>query len=1226
MSSGAGSPDEPTADSPYGTPEGDPEARGDYSGVIGRHIGRRKGQRVAGFELVDRIDKDANNAFGEVWLARRVEPFQRVAIKFLRRDRVNDELVRRFSRAESKALARFNHPYIARFYELGFDGDTPYLVMQYVPGDRITAYCDRNRLSLRERLELMAKVCDAVQHVHLQGVVHRDLKPANILVSEARPEAEDAPGAGDGVAAGKAPIPVLIDFGLAKSVNPDAPLASQVVSGIGSFAGTYAYAAPEQIKQKRDEDTGRQADIYALGAVLFELIVGVSPMEHVLSDTTLSDPERNLRLANDERPSMAAAYARLAPERQREVAAQRGTTVEAMKRLLRSRLAHLADRALRAKPAARFTDARAFALDIANYLADRDFVEAAAEPRIEKWRRAVRRNRVAFAGVAGVIVALTAGVVATNIALILASEAKRAAELAQHEEQNRAEQLKASVILARALERSYVDPGLAVMLVDEAHRRGDPEAAAAARTVLSKLHERVRVALPPELVLDVTASMQDGLRVILADGRVIGRDLQGSVMRTLLDIPRAERGEFSPDGELFLLGIGSECRVFDARTGVERWRANGLSASARFSRDAKWILMHVDSPPGPEAVVPRLWDAKSGAEIRLPLKGPTDAFTVGGDVCMTRDSRGVLLHRISDGLIRESFQPKIGREESEPLNSCEIELSPDGRRLCVACDWRMWVVDTGSGSQSEVRIYRHPGLPRFLDDEHCVVPSFATGTGYFMPTQQIVRLDQGDVGRDELAEPMLNLRESVLDEGSPLLVTSTYEFLTASGNQLQLLDSEGEPIDRLLGHEADVIDAGRVSGTGLFWTRDSAGQLIVWSASALGAYEFGGAFEGAFTCCEASPTGRYLAFASIDWTGSVVSVADTAFDIVYSHAANDEDGQQCELGEITGIRWTSDSEFVTESSPPCTRSFSLGVNGIVAHRGSVGGRPPGVWRCEDRSGGLQVFEVDQELRLVRRADGENQGTIRAVPPGRLELSEGIPHLVAIDGRSLTAWSFASGEQIGDPVALDERDEYLGAWGTDFIVSRPLPDFRADSEIFRLRGGTRERVLLGRWPLSEAQSDVCGDILIAACAQNVVAYDLGTDSVVGRWAAHAARGASADDKFDWAWSPSVSRRAGTVAVSTYSLVQAWTIDPLGAAKKSLYRDFTLDELERFSLEDASAISRARSLLASGRDGDEACRQLQAEGASTRLIRAFRERLFWAGRASEVSDSLPAASDR
>jgi tRNA A-37 threonylcarbamoyl transferase component Bud32 len=243
--------------------------------------GRQRGQRIAGYELVDRIDKDANNAFGEVWLARRLDPFQRVAIKFLRPDRVKEELVRRFAQAESKALARFNHPYIARFYELGRDGDTPYLVMQYVPGDQVTRYCDARGLSIERRLELMAKLCDAVQHVHLQGLVHRDLKPGNILVSETGPGERSA----DDAEADGGPIPVLIDFGLAKSTNPDNPLTSGMPDGVGrGLFGTYSYASPEQIRATRDEDTGREADIYALGAVLFELLVGVSPMQHVLED------------------------------------------------------------------------------------------------------------------------------------------------------------------------------------------------------------------------------------------------------------------------------------------------------------------------------------------------------------------------------------------------------------------------------------------------------------------------------------------------------------------------------------------------------------------------------------------------------------------------------------------------------------------------------------------------------------------------------------------------------------------------------------------------------------------------------------------------------------------------------------------------------------------------------------------------------------------------------
>lgn len=477
---------------------------------------RARGQRIAGFELIQRIDTGANNAFGEVWLAKRLQPFQRVAIKFLRRDRVNEEMVERFSRAESKALARFNHPYIARFYELGFHGPVPYLVMQYVPGDRITAYADKHRLSVAERLRLMAKVCDAVQHVHLQGVVHRDLKPANILVSESRPEAEGVQE-GEGRARteedsseGRGPIPVLIDFGLAKSSNPEAPLTSAVVSR-GGMAGTPAYASPEQIAARHAEDTGQPADIYALGAVLFELVAGVSPMEHVLSDTTLSEPERLARLAKDERPGMAEAYAKLTPQGQRQLADARGIGVAEMHRLLRSRLAHLTDRALRHDPGSRFSDARALALDIGNYLSDRDYLEAAAEPRVEKWRRAVRRNRVVVGAVAAVMLSLTVG-------LMLALWGQTRAE----HEARRAERLLS--LSGELLEQLFGD---------------DTGSNASLIPILDRLEPEVRAGLDAE-------DFMPQLATIVASGlRKVGRAQQAALLAN--DAVRRMRTSFGPD-------------------------------------------------------------------------------------------------------------------------------------------------------------------------------------------------------------------------------------------------------------------------------------------------------------------------------------------------------------------------------------------------------------------------------------------------------------------------------------------------------------------------------------------------------------------------------------------------------------------------------------------------------------------------------------------------------
>lgn len=375
---------------------------------------RRAGDQVAGFELLSRLDADSNNQFGEVWLAKRSMPAGRVAIKFLRSDRVDRELLRRFTDVESRALARFNHPFVARFFQLNPSPPSPYLVMEYVPGDTLCRYCDERKLGIRERLELIAKVCEAVQHVHLQGVIHRDLKPQNILVMD--------PLAGEGVE----PLPKLIDFGLAKSANPDVPLGSALEAG-GSAPGTRKYMSPEQLRGRHPEDTGRSADIYAMGAVLYELLAGVSPMEHVLSDDSLSGSQRLAALESAERPSLSAAFGRLDAKRRSEVARDRGLDEATLAKLLSSRLGHLTDRALRLDAHERFSSAAAMAADIRNFLADRDYSEAAAEPAVARMSRAARRHRVAVAAAALVVASLLVGLAA---AIWGRSEARREAERA----------------------------------------------------------------------------------------------------------------------------------------------------------------------------------------------------------------------------------------------------------------------------------------------------------------------------------------------------------------------------------------------------------------------------------------------------------------------------------------------------------------------------------------------------------------------------------------------------------------------------------------------------------------------------------------------------------------------------------------------------------------------------------------------------------------------------
>ncbi|MFM8818164.1 MAG: protein kinase domain-containing protein, partial [Phycisphaerales bacterium] len=365
------------------------------------------GQEVDGYRLVRRLDLDANNQFGEVWLAERSHPFVRVAIKFIRPDRAREELIRRFSSRESSALAALKHPFIAQFRDFRVEGGVPHLVMEYVEGAQVCRYCDDHGLGIDDRLRLMAKVCQAVQHVHAANVIHRDLKPGNILVDTAAARH------------GEDPVPKLIDFGLAR-IEGESTDAAGAVHSVRGFIGTPAYAAPEQHRMLPTEAIGREADIYALGAVLFELVAGVTPVEHLReARPARRSDEEHARFVDAElrfggRPRLLEAFDRLDGATQESIARRRGTSRSEMRRRLASRLAHLADRALRVDPKSRFSSAKAMGADIEAFLGDRDFAEAAAESRKDRFLRSMRRNRLQWTAAAAVFVALCAGLAATS--------------------------------------------------------------------------------------------------------------------------------------------------------------------------------------------------------------------------------------------------------------------------------------------------------------------------------------------------------------------------------------------------------------------------------------------------------------------------------------------------------------------------------------------------------------------------------------------------------------------------------------------------------------------------------------------------------------------------------------------------------------------------------------------------------------------------------------------
>ena len=355
--------------------------------VLATPLTEKPGDKIGHYKLLQQIGE---GGCGVVYMAEQEEPIRRrVALKVIKLGMDTKHVIARFE-AERQALALMDHPNIAKVLDAGAtDTGRPYFVMELVRGIKITDYCDENRLSTEERLNLFVQICHAIQHAHQKGVIHRDIKPSNILVT-----------LNDG-----ARVPKVIDFGIAKAISQQLT-DKTVFTAFEQFIGTPAYMSPEQaLMTSLDIDT--RSDIYALGVLLYELLTGHTPFDQKdLVAAGLDEMRRIIREQEPVRPSTCLST--LADPEQTTVAKRRSSEAPQLIHLLRGDLDWIVMKSLEKDRTRRYETANGLADDVLRHLKSEP-VAARPASRLYRFQKLVRRNKLAFAAGSAVMAALLIG-------------------------------------------------------------------------------------------------------------------------------------------------------------------------------------------------------------------------------------------------------------------------------------------------------------------------------------------------------------------------------------------------------------------------------------------------------------------------------------------------------------------------------------------------------------------------------------------------------------------------------------------------------------------------------------------------------------------------------------------------------------------------------------------------------------------------------------------------
>lgn len=617
----------------------------DHDELLGRQFGN--------FTLIRKIGEGGG---GTVFLAEQSEPVRReVALKILKAGLDREDVISRFE-AERQTLARMAHPHIASVIEAGAtDQGRPYFVMEYVAGDPVTDFCEQRRLNLRDRLDLFIQICRAVEHAHQKGVIHRDLKPSNILVVEQEGQI----------------VPKIIDFGVAKAIdsldggNPGFTLHESII-------GTPAYMSPEQAA--RDQDIDTRSDIYSLGAILYELLTGVTPLAARAPGNTST--AELLTLLDDlipPRPSSCQGSS----GQERGLSGRFGKDLDwiTLKCLERDR-------------ARRFGSATELVQDIERYLGGEPIL---ARPPSLGYRtgKFMARNRAALSAVVVFVLSLVAVAVLSVFYGLRAGEAEEREALLRIAAEEEREQARASEREAR-LHQYVANINLAQQALEngnlsKAHHLletwAQPSPEDADPRGFEWWYLRDQCLGDPHLALPVFDAPVQAL-AFSPDASLLAIGVQGQLYLWSMSseevvgrIPKDVRKiQFTPDGLHLITGGREGIAVFETSSLEREWNLAGRTADFDLSPDGGRLAVG-----GRDEVT--VWDTRDWRRLRFfpEATGPV-AFGPDGQLLATGGREGITLWSW------QTENPVVVLEESPQVGFGDrtIRFSNDGKSVLIA--------------------------------------------------------------------------------------------------------------------------------------------------------------------------------------------------------------------------------------------------------------------------------------------------------------------------------------------------------------------------------------------------------------------------------------------------------------------------------------------------------------------------------------------------------------